>query len=98
MGRNNDGAFSVPDDLMALVKRDGHDLVMENVRAHAAAEPPAAEPPAPPATPATVLEHCPHCQTKLSAIDLKFGNCLSCRKPLAQAGQVQTPARFEVRI
>jgi hypothetical protein len=28
------------------------------------------------------LEHCPHCNGRLSALDLKFGQCLTCRKPL----------------
>ena len=35
-------------------------------------EPPAVKP----------LEHCPHCNGRLSALDLKFGQCLACRKPL----------------
>ena len=48
-----------------------------------------------------LLELCPHCRAKLSAIDLKFDRCLGCGKQLAAAYGVsaaQSQESFIVRL
>lgn len=57
---------------------------LENVTANkpqtpAEAAAPEQEKPAPAVKP---LEYCPHCNSKLSALDNKFGQCMACHKPL----------------
>ncbi len=105
-------AFTVPDDLLALVTREGHDVAMARVRELEAEallmaatpadgplpEAPAAAEHAAAPEPALALDACPHCRARLSALDLKFGNCMGCGKPLNTAGPAASPARFEVRI
>jgi hypothetical protein len=97
MDWTDNGALSVPDDLLAQVKREGHELVLESVRARdlQVEEPAIAAPPAPVKE---LLDACPHCQQPLAALDRKFGNCMSCHKPLMAAGRAETQARVEVRI
>lgn len=105
-------AFNVPDDLLALVTREGHDVVMERVReleeeallmGAAPVDGPAIEEHDPPEDkaapePALALDTCPHCRARLSALDLKFGNCMGCGKPLSAPGQAAANTRYEVRI
>jgi len=66
-------------------------------------QPPAPEEPAgpqeaKPAPQAAMLEYCPHCHTKLSALDNKFGLCMACHKPLAENPADDKPDRAPVRI
>jgi hypothetical protein len=41
--------------------------------------------PAPVAEPAPLVQ-CPHCGGRLSALDVKFGQCLTCHKSLSAGG------------
>lgn len=50
--------------------------------------------PVPPKAP----EHCPHCNGRLAALDLKFGQCLACRKPLSASGDNSRSAPVSIGI
>lgn len=64
---------------------------IERENAGTAREPLAAAEPKPVAQPE--LKYCPHCNSRLSAIDNKFGLCMTCNKPLAAAQSSEDQAR-----
>ena len=107
MDYSDGSAFTVPADLLAQVRREGHELVMERARELEAAAllenaKPADTTPEAETTPAessaAAPAACPHCGARLSALDLKFGNCMGCGKSLAAPDASVQSARVEVRI
>jgi uncharacterized protein with PIN domain len=68
------------ESFLEIIEKDTEQAARET------AEPTGSQPAAQPE-----LNHCPHCQTRLSALDNKLGQCMACNRRLIIGGDAEVP-------
>lgn len=100
MGNTDNGALSVPADLLSQVTRAGHSDAIEHAlgREEERAEANRQEVAEEPAVAEDAATSCPHCSAPVSDLERKFGNCMGCGKPLNVHSCTSAAPPLEVRI